>query len=911
MQEQEKIRESIEQMLQSAEKEKLIAVQTSSPESRNVRRCKRRCMRCCSIIVDNKVFVMVGLVITIWALIGSDLRLLCTDKPADVVFNTLVLICMSFFVIEIFISSIGQNDYFMSFFFVLDCLSTATMVLDLTWVSNVAFGNSNDLNKSRSSRTARIGAKMGRVIRVLRLIRIVKIYKAFLHEKQEQKKDHHDWDEEEDPDHEEEGDTQVVPAAKESAVGKKLSARMTQKTIIVVLTMLIIEPLLRVDEFEQLNFSAMYAVEDIREAYLRMKNGTGTRDAYEEVVLKTVFFHNWYQNRLGTCPQNAGCSSEFNYLVFWIGIAGEAPDSQLQAIAADAQLRPEKVQVWNSMAASQSDLYNYGTMPSQALSALSSSWSSRCTYDSLTNYGFSVISSAIRGVNRYAVQCPGDLRTEECLMFVPRVVTNSEYQDWHFAVIVDVRISSQTQAQFSLITTAFVCVVLCVASISFSSDANNLVLAPVEQMITKVEAIRDNPLAAMKLADNEWQREERDRKNLETRTWYDVLMFWRRQTKVKDLMETVILEKTIIKLGTLLALGFGEAGARIVSHNMSGADSAGVNAMIKGDKVDCVVGLARIRDFSLATEVMQGKVMTFVNQIAEIVHGVVDECHGAVNKNNGDSFFIIWRTACMDTEEVTTLADMSVIAFANILAAIHRSPLLATYRHHPGLQQRLRNRCRVHMSFGLHYGWAIEGAVGSEYKIDASYLSPNVSIAWALEQSTRAYGTSIIISESVARLCHKKMMSKLRLMDKVIIKGSTSPLELYSLDLDFMCLEALKTSTRTFVWNTAQRFRSRRQLELEKLRLWEEDNVLGEFESNEDITAMRRIYTEEFMQVFNMGYQNYSQGEWRVARSLLTKTLTYLYMEDGPSAAILKYMQLFDFQAPKTWQGVHLITDLA
>ena len=33
------------------------------------------------------------------------------------------------------------------------------------------------------------------------------------------------------------------------------------------------------------------------------------------------------------------------------------------------------------------------------------------------------------------------------------------------------------------------------------------------------------------------------------------------------------------------------------------------------------------------------------------------------------------------------------------------------------------------MGFGLHVGWAIEGAIGSEYKIDASYLSPNAFIA--------------------------------------------------------------------------------------------------------------------------------------------------------------------------------------
>ena len=35
------------------------------------------------------------------------------------------------------------------------------------------------------------------------------------------------------------------------------------------------------------------------------------------------------------------------------------------------------------------------------------------------------------------------------------------------------------------------------------------------------------------------------------------------------------------------------------------------------------------------------------------------------------------------------------------------------------------------MGFGLHYGWAIEGAIGSNLKIDASYLSPDVNMATA------------------------------------------------------------------------------------------------------------------------------------------------------------------------------------
>merc|ERR1712032_1028471 len=107
-----------------------------------------------------------------------------------------------------------------------------------------------------------------------------------------------------------------------------------------------------------------------------------------------------------------------------------------------------------------------------------------------------------------------------------------------------------------------------------------------------------------------------------------------------EIMETVVLEKTIIKLGSLLALGFGEAGANIIGANLLGSDSAGVNAMVPGTRVNAIIGVVRVRDFSVATEVLQSKIMTFGNQIAEIVHGVCVEFHGAPNKNNGDTFLV-------------------------------------------------------------------------------------------------------------------------------------------------------------------------------------------------------------------------------------------------------------------------------
>merc|ERR1719487_739157 len=173
--------------------------------------------------------------------------------------------------------------------------------------------------------------------------------------------------------------------------------------------------------------------------------------------------------------------------------------------------------------------------------------------------------------------------------------------------------------------------------------------------------------------------------------------------------------------------------------------------MIPGSCVDCIVGSARIADFSTATEVLQAKVLTFVNQIAEIVHGVVDEFHGAPNKNNGDTFLLIWRIAGMQCAQVTKMAEMSMVAFSKIMGAVNRSRVIADYRHHPGLQQRLGSGFRVTLTFGLHKGWAIEGAIGSEFKIDASYLSPNVNTVQAIEAAASMYGVSILISEQIVQ----------------------------------------------------------------------------------------------------------------------------------------------------------------
>jgi hypothetical protein len=263
------------------------------------------------------------------------------------------------------------------------------------------------------------------------------------------------------------------------------------------------------------------------------------------------------------------------------------------------------------------------------------------------------------------------------------------------------------------------------------------------------------------------------------------------------------------------------------------------------------------------------------------------------------------------------MADFSTIAFAKILGSVHRSPTLAIYRGHPALQQRLGTNYRVCLSFGLHAGWAIEGAVGSEFKIDASYLSRNVSIAVNIEDVTSLYRVSLLITDSVVDLCCSEMASKFRKIDRVIISGSSEPYDIYCFDLDYTSLP-VDTSTlgRPDHWNQRLRFKARQFLESEKeAKLSHFQETVQWFDEDPLIKLMRRRYTMEFVQLFNMGYANYFEGEWEVARKLFTTTRFMLHVEDGPSSAILQFMEKMGisnakdsphrFEAPRKWTGVH------
>lgn len=88
------------------------------------------------------------------------------------------------------------------------------------------------------------------------------------------------------------------------------------------------------------------------------------------------------------------------------------------------------------------------------------------------------------------------------------------------------------------------------------------------------------------------------------------------------------------------------------------------------------------------------------------------------------------------SQKVEILCDLSVLSFVYVQRDIRVDYQMIKYNNDLRLRLKVPN-FKVNMGFGLNMGWAIEGAIGSAYKIDASYLSPNVNMASRLEAATK------------------------------------------------------------------------------------------------------------------------------------------------------------------------------
>lgn len=92
--------------------------------------------------IDHPKIQLLLLIVTLYSLFADDYRVLASGKPLDTIYDVFVIICLAIFTVEIVIAAIWKPLYIKSFYFVLDIISTASLILDFSPVSNaiIIFG---------------------------------------------------------------------------------------------------------------------------------------------------------------------------------------------------------------------------------------------------------------------------------------------------------------------------------------------------------------------------------------------------------------------------------------------------------------------------------------------------------------------------------------------------------------------------------------------------------------------------------------------------------------------------------------------------------------------------------------------------------------------------------------------------
>ena len=115
-----------------------------------------------------------------------------------------------------------------------------------------------------------------------------------------------------------------------------------------------------------------------------------------------------------------------------------------------------------------------------------------------------------------------------------------------------------------------------------------------------------------------------------------------------------------------------------------------------------------------------------------------------------------------------------------------RATDLAYFYKRPEILIKLGPGKMPQFNFSLHMGWVIQGAIGSDLKMDACYLSPHLLVALKVEKLCEFYESEILVTEAVYNIMSLKARNTLRKIDVISMKEwKEEKLGLFAFDLSF------------------------------------------------------------------------------------------------------------------------------
>jgi len=181
-----------------------------------------------------------------------------------------------------------------------------------------------------------------------------------------------------------------------------------------------------------------------------------------------------------------------------------------------------------------------------------------------------------------------------------------------------------------------------------------------------------------------------------------------------------------------------------------------------GDHVEkeMTILFSDIRGFTSISETMKPQEnFDFINAYLSRMEPIIAKHNGFIDKYIGDA--------------IMALFPMSVDNA--VQAAVRMLQRLLDYnstRGRPG-------RPMLKIGIGIHTGWSMLGTVGGENRMDGTVIADAVNLASRTEGMTKIYGVALLITEQVYQKLQNPNDYKIRVIDRVKVKGKTIEVTLY------------------------------------------------------------------------------------------------------------------------------------
>jgi hypothetical protein len=111
-----------------------------------------------------------------------------------------------------------------------------------------------------------------------------------------------------------------------------------------------------------------------------------------------------------------------------------------------------------------------------------------------------------------------------------------------------------------------------------------------------------------------------------------------------------------------------------------------------------------------------------------------------------------------------------LISAIKTIQEIYRAQDLQAYSRHPKIAHKFGEKYSIKISFSLHTGRSYEGAIGSEYKVDAIFVSKEVQVCLRLDELCDVYNREILLTAELYMMLSEKAKNLTRKIESVVMK---------------------------------------------------------------------------------------------------------------------------------------------